>query len=337
MANRMKNLNEKPGSLKLYKLTRSCHGFSLIEAIIALAIVGLASTGALSLFASLAKERARNDFLTTANTARNQLYGLLETTDSWVATRDNSLALQCIHSIPVGICTGGTTVSPIILNSVGVPIFNPATQGFDTQGNICLITSPLCLIRYSIQTIIDCGIQPTCTSPAVVTTATMTVPVNPNNFPINSARYSFSIIHGSRAGKTPGYSKDCVNWAAMGWQSQSECLKDGRWHLVFANNSSGNPILGTVADLKIHVLDGAEVKITSVNPFILFGEICISAAIVVTSPGVIECLGAVRFSGTGGAGSVRVKTNGAVYCADLASPGADGCGVTVAVDWYVKY
>jgi hypothetical protein len=62
------------------------------------------------------------------------------------------------------------------------------------------------------------------------------------------------------SGANGRYSETCADWSSLGWVSQSECFKDGRWHRVF---HGGGPAFGTIAELKAHIDAGASVKVTT--------------------------------------------------------------------------
>ncbi len=58
-----------------------------------------------------------------------------------------------------------------------------------------------------------------------------------------------------------GYSLTCTDWKAKRFSSKDDCIMDGRWHLVYANDAAGNTTYGSLQDLKTYGYDyGAEVK-----------------------------------------------------------------------------
>ncbi len=57
------------------------------------------------------------------------------------------------------------------------------------------------------------------------------------------------------------YSENCDDFASKGWGSKQACLQDGRVHHVFSNNAAGVATYGTLAALKQHADKGAEVKV----------------------------------------------------------------------------
>lgn len=60
--------------------------------------------------------------------------------------------------------------------------------------------------------------------------------------------------------ETGCYSLTCNTWASSGFASKDECIKDGRWHLVYQNDESGNAVGGSLEALKTYVMMGAEVR-----------------------------------------------------------------------------
>lgn len=61
------------------------------------------------------------------------------------------------------------------------------------------------------------------------------------------------------------YSKTCEDWESAGHKSKRDCVQDGRWHLVYMNDESGNASYGDYSELQTYVSEGADVKIANAS------------------------------------------------------------------------
>lgn len=326
-----------------YQSTIKTNGFSLIETLVVLSLISIVMSAGLGMIQFISKERAKANFITTVQMTRDKVYSLIENGDSWNETIVQTTALSCLQPGSSTPCNHGIEVTPILRNQVGTAIFDSATQGFDSQGGICSLSDGNnCPIRYNILTRLSCGTEASCLKPAVLTSAELSIPSTAINFPINVKKYSFDVSQGRRAPSstlfTPPYSKDCNNWETLGWETKNTCIQDGRWHLVFKNNSSGSAIMGTVNDLELHIQSGASIKVIhqSAN-----GD-CQQAYRSTLGSRPIYCLTSLRFSGEAPPfitnSSARYGTDGSAWCNAIGAPNSNGCtGLFLDYDWYVRY
>lgn len=319
-------------------------GFSLLESLIVLALFSLVMAGGMGMMNFISKERARVNLLSTLQSSRDKIYGLIEDGTAWKETINANTGLSCLQAGSVTPCNNGATVSPILHNQVGTSIFDPATQGFDNYGNICALSAgeTNCPLKYNIQTKLSCGTEATCLKPAVVTTANLEILSNPNGFPINLNRFSMEIFHGGRGPSStyfaPSYSKDCTDWESAGWDSKETCLKDGRWHLIYKNNPSGTPTFGSVNAMEQHIKNGAEFKIIHGS----VTEICQQTYRSAQGIKPIYCLTGLRFAGEAPPfvkhSSARFGSDGSIWCLAEGTQNANACsGLSMEYEWLIKY
>lgn len=147
---------------------------------------------------------------------------------------------------------------------------------------------------------------------------------------------------------TAGYSETCNDYLALQYPSKEQCLRDGRWHLVFENSQGGAAVFGSLADLQVHLVAGAEFKVVVPN---IMGEgrsgneRCQQMYKAQLKSNVYYCLTAARFAGeeTGVHGSARYGTDGSLYCnshmmmSGLAPTTSLCGGLTLGYKWYVRY
>lgn len=67
------------------------------------------------------------------------------------------------------------------------------------------------------------------------------------------------------SGSSKSYSLTCSDWKESGYKDKDDCIKDGRWHLVYANDTNGNALFGTLNEFRRYTNDGADVKNTDYN------------------------------------------------------------------------
>ncbi len=137
------------------------------------------------------------------------------------------------------------------------------------------------------------------------------------------------------------YSETCNDYAALKFSSKAACLKDGRWHLVYENSSSGSVVSGSISDLNSHVIAGAEFKVVIPNFMSRsLTEKCQQVYRSQSNSNIFYCLSPMRFTGetTGiSHGSARYGSDGSLYCNGV-SGGGNGCGsLTLGAKWYIRY
>ncbi len=158
---------------------------------------------------------------------------------------------------------------------------------------------------------------------------------------------------GTRGDGTQGFSEKCDDYAAIGFASKDDCLKDGSWHLVVETpQGGGSPIVGSVDELQRHVDAGTDVKVIVPEQRLYSG----GSALSITYSGneecqqvyrsqsgnrPIYCLTSARFTGENNgetsSGSARFGTDGSLYCNSMRTRG-NGCTVDpLTYKWYIRY
>ncbi len=317
-------------------------GFSLLEILVALALMAVVTTGGLSMMTIFSKESSRVNVNNNLQDIRQRLFRWLETPDSWTQSIQNNPALSCLPPVATGgPCNNGQTANPIIYDAVGVAQFNTATQGFDRNGAICFLAAGLtaCPLRFNVTTTMSCGVAATCVSPVVVTTVTNSIGAGAFEFPINTARYSFIVYHNGGQSSTPAYSPTCTDWQTMAWGTREQCLQDGRWHRVFRNDSAGVVVEGLLTDLAAYINQAVDVKVVTAGGG---SETCSASYRGGGGTGPIYCLVVARFAGEVApyisTGSSRYGTNGQITCQTVGDPpGAGAACATADISWYIRY
>lgn len=150
------------------------------------------------------------------------------------------------------------------------------------------------------------------------------------------------------------YSEKCDDYAAKGWASKEDCLKDGNWHLVVVVPPGGTPTPDSVDDLTKYIEEGTDVKViipeqrlsANGSPLAIVtsgNEECQQVYRSQSGSRPIYCLTTARFSGESVAeasqGSARYGTDGSLFCNGLRSPGRNGCSGLdpLTYKWYIRY
>lgn len=158
----------------------------------------------------------------------------------------------------------------------------------------------------------------------------------------------------SRGDGTQGFSEKCDDYAAIGFASKEDCLKDGSWHLVVETpQGGGSPIVGSVDELQRHIEAGTDVKVIVPEQRLYAGgsalsilysgnEECQQVYRSQSGNRPIYCLTTARFTGESNAetahGSARFGTDGSLYCNSTRTAG-NGCGGLnpLTYKWYIRY
>ncbi len=149
------------------------------------------------------------------------------------------------------------------------------------------------------------------------------------------------------------YSERCDNYSSLSYASKDECLKDGRWHVIYETNAGGSVAYGSVDIVESHMTAGADFKIVAVNQrlFLNGSPLSINANLNEKCQQIyrsqlgarpIYCLSPLRFAnelpGQTNHGSARYGTDGRVLCNGLSNPGANGCNTDpIALKFLIKY
>lgn len=89
------------------------------------------------------------------------------------------------------------------------------------------------------------------------------------------------------------YSLTCNTWDSSGFSSKDDCLKDGRWHLVYQNDEDGNALGGSLEALKAYAMMGAEVKNADAGGV----HLCETIGWPSDASGPVVCFDGMRVSG----------------------------------------
>lgn len=150
------------------------------------------------------------------------------------------------------------------------------------------------------------------------------------------------------------YSMKCDDYAAVGFASKDDCVKDGRWHVVYENDTASRAVYGSVDILHGHIIAGADVKVIAANQqlylngsplgiYANLNEKCQQVYRSNSGARPIYCLSPVRFANEDinsvSHGSARYGSDGRVVCNAMKStPGGNACTTDpVALKWLVKY
>lgn len=164
-------------------------------------------------------------------------------------------------------------------------------------------------------------------------------------------------VGGSNSGDGSGggtYSEKCDDFAAKGWSSKEECLKDGNWHVVVEVPAGGGvPTTGSVDELERHVQAGTDVKViipeqalflngSALNITMSGNEECQQVYRSQAGSRPIYCLTTARFGGEAlsevSHGSARYGTDGSIVCASTNRVGGNGCTMDpLRYKWYIRY
>lgn len=183
--------------------SKKISGFSLVEVLIASALISIVAMGTFSLFNIAAKEQKRTNFMISAGIIRSQLFGLIEDSDSWkkIANDSTNSVFSCIRD---NVDCNNNEEGPIkVLDQAGSIVFDTSTEGYTWQGTKCLQSAGIenCPIRVTIKSVLLCS-SPTCASPSVKTTGTFKNVSTLTPFPFNDANYAFESYR--KAGSSMG-------------------------------------------------------------------------------------------------------------------------------------
>ncbi len=212
---------------KAIPFARGRGGFSLVEILVALAIMAAVTLGVSTLMTSLNQQYYRANFTQTLETLRQEIInnisgsgaGLAGTggagvaaanmaNDSWFQTMQNNAEFACILNNQTCAATGWLNISlwgPVQLDGLGNPtpyipdMDNVAGAGFDRNGLPCTTFDGTagagnndCPIQYQIQARLLCetGVA-NCVNPAVEIRANLNVNAPGNFYRPDQTRYSF--------------------------------------------------------------------------------------------------------------------------------------------------
>lgn len=315
-------------------LVRSQRGFTLVQAMIAVAISAITAVG-------------------IAAAVSNGIDGLSHSRNFNLA-EDLSLFVAGVMGDPNYCAThfAGKTISDPLPSIVDDKVvFKDITQGGTLGTNILLQAGSKyqnILLVESVQLQVDNMIGPQRYLGSIVVSLKGNTGYNlnfqrtiPLNISTNSAKKIVSCgrlsepSHGTTVGV---WSLTCDDFASKGWPSRDACIKDGRWHLVFQVTASGSVTRGSLDEMISLTNDGGTFRV-QVQPgtlgFRAGYDLCSGLAVIGND---MACLVNARpgvpdwnTKHISAPGSVVYFSNGKlVYTAPNEN-------VFIPIDWFVKF
>ncbi len=144
-------------------------GFSLVEALVALGILGVVMTVAITLSHDMLKNQARNQVSSSLDMISMSLLGHISNQDSWDQTRLQNAVMSCALMTP-SQCPAGWGGAISLYDSRGNKILDSANadQGFRMDGSTCtgyLTGQNNCVIQASLAWKIQCQSVESCKYP----------------------------------------------------------------------------------------------------------------------------------------------------------------------------
>lgn len=184
------------------------HGFSLVEILVAIGLLGGALYAAQTFFFSLKKQQVASNYLVTITSIRQNFISILSRSSNWEATivgNNDPATLGCLQAttpVPAKCDDGASLPFAVYLESSPTPYFDSSTQALNFEGGICSIGSPNCDIKMNFTAKVLCPVgQVSCeASTAEISIAgefSSIVFPGAQTIPINLARYAINISHGS--------------------------------------------------------------------------------------------------------------------------------------------
>lgn len=187
----------------------SIDGFSLVETLVSVALLGILVLGASTVFTEFIKTQRGGDIKALLLSQKIKIEGLFSDDQAWLqmitqATNTPSeLACLRIPPSPVTGCAQGTyTNSFVLFETNGTPYYDPraaTNQGFTAAGALCApATTPACAIRWTVTLQYTCEGASPCMNPAIRITAVpavtpanqeaLNISVNPENYQVDVTR-----------------------------------------------------------------------------------------------------------------------------------------------------
>lgn len=138
------------------------------------------------------------------------------------------------------------------------------------------------------------------------------------------------------------YTADCADYSARGWPSKEDCMKDGRWHIVFQQNAGQHLPRKYKDEFLNHIANGAEARvgIRDSDGVIIAYESCNHISTDSTNhPNMILCLTGARSGVNNWETHNSQKLRGGVVYFNDGSAHAPGWSAvrSMGLVWYVKY
>lgn len=190
----------------------SVSGFTLIEALIAINLIGISIYFGSSAINQLTKIKANSQLYTNVNLAKRNLTSMLQNNTAWINTiNGNGSEFDCLKNITGSLTDTGCEIKnaaagyPFVIyddsNGVFFDAVNSATAGFDNKGDVCntfdnVNGNPGCPYRASVRWRPLCDFTPgvKCFQPAIEIFGEIQIKKNNNVFSIQRTSYAYQII-----------------------------------------------------------------------------------------------------------------------------------------------
>jgi prepilin-type N-terminal cleavage/methylation domain-containing protein len=188
-------------------------GFSLMEIMIAVGLLGIVALGLTSLLSEMAKQQTGANIKSLLQSQKLKIEALVKDSKSWSnsighSTNNGKTEYTCLRNPPSGTCTGTVNTGTNYLNTIslvdttgGTPWFNSsgAANGFTKNGTACTAWPSLaCPIRWDITVTHTCQTVSPCLTPTTKVTAVPNIPaaiqaqlnvsINPDNYKVDVTR-----------------------------------------------------------------------------------------------------------------------------------------------------
>lgn len=181
-------------------------GFSLVEAMVTIAIMGVVAVGSMSMMNYLNKERKRNSVMLSVQIIRQKLLYNLSDNSSWNQTRNhanNTGFIDCGNA-----CVDGSETDLEVYDQAAVLLHNPKVNGFKADGSSCALADTTCILKVDVKLKLKCtdGTDP-CSGPDMIvkTLFALNPTASIEGLVLNGANYNFEVYKGSTVSSGPGY------------------------------------------------------------------------------------------------------------------------------------
>ncbi|MGZ3774503.1 MAG: hypothetical protein ACXVCY_11860 [Pseudobdellovibrionaceae bacterium] len=149
------------------RLLNSQRGFSVVETIVAAAILGTVTLGISTLFADLMRTQKSTEIDYALQGLADQLKSIISSQSSWDVSKQNNSSMSCARTLPAS-CPMGWNSSISLYNSEGklfIDANNPQ-QGFKADGSVCnYYGTGDCVFKASLNWKIKCSNSDNCKYP----------------------------------------------------------------------------------------------------------------------------------------------------------------------------
>lgn len=315
------------------------NGFSLVEALIALSVVGIGTAAVATMISHLLNSQTVQKNFDSAQEVRGIVSALL--TDSNYCslnfagvTVPNAAPAKIVDTVDIKSLTATGVLSATTVIGLGYKNGNMNLTNFELWTTQLIAPNRyLGMIRMGFTPASNGGIGLF------------------RELPIFIERTGTTLTSCSRVLSSPYdnlnngvYSKDCNDYLTKGWGSKKSCIEDGRWHLVYKNSSTGvrDPAYGTLAELRNHIEEGATVRVSwQFGAISAVSEICASTAfnagkLVCIPPSRIGIATWVPVAISTPIGGVAMLSSGEIiFGADFDS--GSPSGAQMPMEWFIRY